>query len=49
MASGFNVHAAAGYEQLMGRWSRKLAPYSSTSRGLPMAKGFSTSAAAPVA
>ena len=26
MASGFNVHAAAGYEQLMGRWSRKLAP-----------------------
>ena len=26
MASGFNVHDAAGYEQLMGRWSRKLAP-----------------------
>jgi cyclopropane fatty-acyl-phospholipid synthase-like methyltransferase len=26
MASGFNVHAAAGYEQLMGRRSRKLAP-----------------------
>jgi ubiquinone/menaquinone biosynthesis C-methylase UbiE len=26
MASGFNVHNAAGYEQLMGRWSRKLAP-----------------------
>jgi hypothetical protein len=26
MASGFNAHAAAGYEQRMGRWSRKLAP-----------------------
>jgi ubiquinone/menaquinone biosynthesis C-methylase UbiE len=26
MTSGFNVHAAAGYEQLMGRWSQKLAP-----------------------
>ena len=26
MASGFNVHDAAGYEQLMGRWSQKLAP-----------------------
>jgi ubiquinone/menaquinone biosynthesis C-methylase UbiE len=26
MVSGFNVHDAAGYQQLMGRWSRKLAP-----------------------
>jgi SAM-dependent methyltransferase len=26
MTSSFNVHAAAGYEQLMGRWSKKLAP-----------------------
>lgn len=26
MTSIFNVHNAAGYEQLMGRWSRKLAP-----------------------
>ncbi|MFB9948566.1 class I SAM-dependent methyltransferase [Rhizobium puerariae] len=26
MASSFNVHSADGYEQLMGRWSRKLAP-----------------------
>jgi SAM-dependent methyltransferase len=26
MTSTFNVHEAAGYEQLMGRWSRKLAP-----------------------
>ena len=26
MTSSFNVHHAAGYEQLMGRWSRKLAP-----------------------
>ena len=26
MTSGFNVHDAAGYEQLMGRWSQKLAP-----------------------
>ena len=26
MTSGFNVHNAAGYEQLMGRWSQKLAP-----------------------
>jgi SAM-dependent methyltransferase len=26
MTSTFNVHQAAGYEQLMGRWSRKLAP-----------------------
>lgn len=26
MASTFNVHQASGYEQLMGRWSRKLAP-----------------------
>ncbi len=25
MTSGFNVHHAAGYEQLMGRWSQKLA------------------------
>ena len=26
MPSSFNVHAAAGYDQIMGRWSRKLAP-----------------------
>ncbi|MEP9390613.1 class I SAM-dependent methyltransferase [Mesorhizobium sp. KR9-304] len=26
MVSSFNVQDAAGYEQLMGRWSRKLAP-----------------------
>ena len=26
MASIFNVHDAAGYEQLMGRWRKKLAP-----------------------
>ena len=26
MASSFTVHDAAGYEQLMGRWSRTLAP-----------------------
>ena len=26
MTSGFNVHAAAGYQQLMGRRSQKLAP-----------------------
>lgn len=26
MTSSFNVHRAAGYEQLMGRWSRLLAP-----------------------
>jgi len=26
MTSSFTVHAASGYEQLMGRWSRKLAP-----------------------
>ncbi len=26
MTSSFSVHDAAGYEQLMGRWSRKLAP-----------------------
>jgi len=26
MTSTFNVHDAGGYEQLMGRWSRKLAP-----------------------
>ena len=26
MASSFNVHDASGYEQLMGRWSQKLAP-----------------------
>jgi ubiquinone/menaquinone biosynthesis C-methylase UbiE len=26
MTSEFNVHNAAGYEQLMGRWSRRLAP-----------------------
>ncbi|MET4424630.1 ubiquinone/menaquinone biosynthesis C-methylase UbiE [Bradyrhizobium sp. JR18.2] len=25
MTSEFNVHNAAGYEQLMGRWSRRLA------------------------
>lgn len=25
MSSSFNIHDAAGYEQLMGRWSRKLA------------------------
>lgn len=26
MTSSFNVHKASGYEQLMGRWSRRLAP-----------------------
>ncbi|TCU14458.1 class I SAM-dependent methyltransferase [Rhizobium sullae] len=26
MTSSFNIHDAAGYEQLMGRWSQKLAP-----------------------
>jgi ubiquinone/menaquinone biosynthesis C-methylase UbiE len=26
MTSSFNVHDAAGYEQLMGRWSKRLAP-----------------------
>jgi len=26
MTSSFNVHNATGYEQLMGRWSRRLAP-----------------------
>ena len=26
MASEFNVHDAVGYEQLMGRWSKRLAP-----------------------
>jgi hypothetical protein len=26
MTSEFIVHNAAGYEQLMGRWSQKLAP-----------------------
>ena len=26
MTSEFVVHDAAGYEQLMGRWSKKLAP-----------------------
>jgi ubiquinone/menaquinone biosynthesis C-methylase UbiE len=26
MTSGFTVHDAGGYEQLMGRWSQKLAP-----------------------
>jgi SAM-dependent methyltransferase len=26
MASSFTVHDASGYEQLMGRWSRRLAP-----------------------
>ncbi|TPI43351.1 class I SAM-dependent methyltransferase [Mesorhizobium sp. B3-1-6] len=26
MTSNFTVHAASGYEQLMGRWSRRLAP-----------------------
>ncbi|MCA1368526.1 class I SAM-dependent methyltransferase [Bradyrhizobium sp. BRP14] len=26
MTSSFNVHNAAGYEQLMGRWSQRLAP-----------------------
>ena len=26
MTSSFNVHDAAGYEKLMGRWSQKLAP-----------------------
>jgi ubiquinone/menaquinone biosynthesis C-methylase UbiE len=26
MTSSFSVHDAAGYEQLMGRWSKKLAP-----------------------
>jgi SAM-dependent methyltransferase len=26
VTAAFNVHSAAGYEQLMGRWSQKLAP-----------------------
>ena len=49
MTSEFNVHNAAGYEQLMGRWSRKLAGLFIDFTGFPTAKGFSTSAAAPVA
>lgn len=49
MASGFNVHAAAGYEQLMGRWSRKLAPLFIDFAGVADGEKFSTSAAAPVA
>ena len=49
MASGFNVHDAAGYEQLMGAGAESSRPYSSTLPGLPMAKRFSTSAAAPAA
>ena len=46
MTSSFNVHDAAGYEQLMGRWSQNSRPCSSNSRVLPTAKRFLMSAAA---
>ena len=49
MASDFNVHDAVGYEQLMGRWSRKLAPLFIDFAGLADGERLSTSAAAPVA
>jgi hypothetical protein len=48
MTSEFNVRNAAGYEQLMGRWSQRLAPLFIDFVGSPTAKEFSTSAAAPV-
>jgi hypothetical protein len=45
MTSEFNVHNAAGCEQLMGRWSQKLAPLF-IERASPTAKKFSTLAEA---
>lgn len=35
MTSSFNVHDATGYEQIMGRWSKKLAPLFINFSGLP--------------
>ena len=49
MTSEFSVQNAAGYEQLMGRWSQKLAPQFIEFARVDKGKGFSTSAAAPVA
>ena len=44
MTSGFDVHDAAGYERLMGRWSQKPAPLFIDFAGLLTAKRFSMSA-----
>ncbi len=47
MTSGFNVHDAAGYEQLMGRWSQKLAPLFIDFARAADGEKSSTSAAVP--
>ena len=49
MASSFTVHDAAGYDQLMGRWSRTLAPAFIDFAGIAPTRKFSTSAVAPEA
>jgi len=50
MTSEFNVHNASGYEQLMGRWSQKLAPLFINFTGIADGeKRSSTSAAVTVA
>ena len=50
MTSTFTVHDASGYEQLMGRWSKKLAPKFIEFTGLEgCEKALWTSAAAPEA
>ena len=49
MPSTFNVQSANAYEQLMGRWSKKLAVPFLEFAGLKEGKAFSTSAAATAA
>ena len=47
MTSQFNVHNAAGYEQLMGRWSLRLARPFIEFAGVEDGERFSMSAAVP--
>jgi hypothetical protein len=43
MTSNFNVNAASGYEQLMGGWSKKLAPLFIKFAGLDCAPAIASS------
>lgn len=49
MTSTFNVGKAAGYEQLMGRWSKQLAPLFINSPGWQRENAFWTLDAARAA
>lgn len=47
MTSSFHVHDADGYDQIMGRWSRKLAPLFIDFAGIADGEKFSMSVAEP--